>query len=195
MNQTQFHIVRCSACGAANRIPADKIGAAARCGKCQSLLPAEQKKTAPGEAIKMRCTECGAKNKIPAGKLDAGAKCGKCGSLLKTEELFEPKPVMVTDANFDVKVLKSPLPVLVYAWAPWCSSCSAVTPIIDEFAADARGKVRVGKLNVDANPVLASKFNILSVPFLFVFDNGQMKENMPGGLQKHDLMLKMSRYI
>ena len=189
------HIIRCPECGAANKIPADKIGVAAKCGKCHTLLPSDQEKTAPGQAIQMRCTECGTKNKIPAGKLDAGGKCGKCGALLKTEELFEPQPVMVTDSNSDVKVLKSPLPVLLFAWAPWCPTCGSVTPIIDEFASSAKGKVRVGKMNVDANPTLASKYNIMSVPFLFIFDNGQMKESMPGGLQKHELMMKMSKYI
>ena len=188
-------IVRCPECGAANRIPADKIGVVAKCGKCHAILPADQKKTVLSGSIKMRCTECGTKNKIPADKTEAGGKCGKCGSLLKTEELFEPQPVMVTDGNFDAKVLKSPLPVLVYAWAPWCPTCGSVTPIIDEFAAEAKGKVRVGKINVDANPILASKYNIMSVPFLFIFDNAQMKESMPGGLQKHDLMVKMSKYL
>jgi len=189
------HIIHCPECGAANRIPVEKSGVAAKCGKCHTLLPADQKKAAPQEAIKMRCTECGAKNKIPAGKIDAGGKCGKCGSLLKTEELFAPQPVMVTDSNFDIKVLKSPLPVLLFAWAPWCPTCGAVTPIIDEFASNAKGKVRVGKINVDASPVLASKYNIMSVPFLFIFDNGQMKESTPGGLQKHEIMTKMAPYI
>ena len=189
------HIVRCPECGAANRIPSEKIGAAAKCGKCHKILPMAQEEAAAGEGLKMRCTECGTKNKIPAGKVNAGGKCGKCGAALKTEELFEPQPVMVTDSNFDNKVLKSPLPVLLFAWAPWCTTCVTVTPIIDEFASDAKGKVRVGKLNVEANPMLASKFNILSVPFLFIFDNGQMKENMPGALQKHDIMMKMSKYI
>jgi thioredoxin 2 len=189
------HIVRCTKCGAANRIPAERSGAAAKCGKCHTPLPTDQNKAAAGEAIKMRCTQCGTKNKIPAGKVDAGGKCGKCGSLLKTEELYAPQPVMVTDSNFDDKVLKSPLPVLLFAWAPWCPTCGAVTPIIDEFASNARGKVRVGKINVDANPMLASKYNIMSVPFLFIFDNGQMKESMPGGLQKHEIMIKMAPYI
>jgi thioredoxin 2 len=198
MDQTNFHIVRCSDCGAANRIPAEKIGVAGKCGKCHTLLPTEpsdQEKTVPGEAIKIRCTECGTKNKIPADKIEAGGKCGKCGALLKTGELFEPQPVMVTDGNFDIKVLKSPLPVLVFAWAPWCPTCGTVAPIIDEFAAEAKRKVRVGKINVDANPMLSAKYNILSVPFLFIFDNGQMKESMPGGLQKHELMMKMAPYI
>jgi thioredoxin 2 len=189
------HIVRCPGCGAANRIPLAKIGVAAKCGKCHMLLPTDQNNAAAGEAFKMRCTECGTKNKIPAGKVNAGGKCGKCGSALKTEELFEPQPVMVTDSNFDVKVLKSPLPVLLFAWAPWCPTCGSVTPIIDDFASNARGKVRVGKINVDANPMLAAKYKIMSVPFLFIFDNGQMKESMPGALQNHELMMKMAPYI
>ena len=195
MDQANFHIVHCANCGAANRIPADKTGAAAKCGKCHTPLPTEQKKTAAGEASKMRCTECGTKNKIPADKLDAGAKCGMCGSALKTEALNEPQPVMITDSNFEDKVIKSPLPVLLFAWAPWCPTCGAVTPIIDAFAAQSKGKVRVGKVNIDANPGLANKYSIMSVPFLFIFDNGQMKESMPGGLQKHELMMKLAPYI
>lgn len=70
-----------------------------------------------------------------------------------------------------------------------------MAPIIDEFAREASGKVRVGKVNIDANQMLASKFNIMSVPFIFIFDGGQMKTSQPGGLQKHDLMIKMAPYI
>jgi thioredoxin 2 len=195
MNQKEKTIIRCTDCGAANRIPADKIDAAAKCGKCHSVLPKEQDRTASQEFYKMRCSECGAKNKIPGSKLEAGPKCGKCGAMLKTDELFAPQPVMVTDANFETQILKSPLPALLFAWAPWCPTCGAVTPIIDQFAAESKGKVRVGKVNIDASPMLASKYNIMSVPFLFIFDNGQMRESMPGGLQKHDLMIKMAPYL
>ena len=70
-----------------------------------------------------------------------------------------------------------------------------MAPIIDQFGVESKGKVRVGKLNIDANQNLASKFNILSVPFLYIFDNGDLRESMPGGLQKHDLMMKMAPYI
>lgn len=195
MNDTGTHIIRCGQCGAANRIPADRKDAAARCGKCHAELPKAQKDAAPQGGYKMRCADCGAKNRVPAAKVNAGAKCGKCGSMLKTEELFIPQPVLVSDANFDDQVLKSPLPVLLFAWAPWCPTCGSVAPIIDQFAAESKGKVRVGKLNVDTNPALAAKFNIMSVPFLFIFDNGQMKASMPGGLQKHDIMMKMAPYL
>jgi len=70
-----------------------------------------------------------------------------------------------------------------------------VAPIIDQFGVESKGKVRVGKLNIDTNQNLASKFNILSVPFLFIFDNGNLKESMPGGMQKQVPMMKMAPYI
>ena len=119
MNDTNKVIIRCTGCGAANRIPADRIGVAAKCGKCHEPLPAPGKTADRDETFKMRCNQCGAKNRIPSDKLEAGPKCGKCGSMLKTEELFAPQPIMVTDGNFENMVLKSPLPVLMWAWAPW----------------------------------------------------------------------------
>jgi thioredoxin 2 len=139
--------------------------------------------------------QCRTRNRIPASRLQAGPKCGKCQAPLPSDAVLKPQPIMVSDANFEDTVLQSPLPVLLFCWAPWCPSCGAVTPIIEEFAREARGKVRVGKLNVDASPATASRFNILSVPYLFIFDNGELKESLPGGLQKHELMMKMAHYI
>jgi len=183
-------IVSCKSCGAKNRIPPEKTGAAAKCGKCGAPL-----QSAPGAVFLLRCTECGAKNRLPQQKIEAGAKCGKCGARLQTEDLFVREALMITDGNFEQKVLKSPLPVLMFAWAPWCPSCRATMPVIDSFAATAAGKVRVGKLNVEAAPILAQRYNILSVPFIFIFDNGRLKESMPGAVQQHDLMMKMARYL
>lgn len=195
MNQTNAQIVKCPSCGAANRVHADRSGSDARCGKCHAPLPSPEHREDHQQTYKLRCIECGARNRITADKVDAGPKCGKCGAELRTDALFVPQPVMVSDANFDAQVLKSPLPVLLFAWAPWCSTCRAVMPVIDEFAAEAKTRVRVGKMNVEQSPMLSSKFNILSVPFIFVFDNGQMKESMPGALKKHDIMMKMAHYL
>ena len=119
MKDTSKVIIRCTGCGAANRIPADRMGMAAKCGKCKAELTTDPAASEPEASYKMRCTECGAKNRVPGEKLNAGAKCGKCGSMLKTEELFTPQPIMVSDGNFESMVLKSPLPVLMWAWAPW----------------------------------------------------------------------------
>jgi thioredoxin 2 len=193
---TDPQIVHCPQCGAANRVPAERRGSpATKCGKCKSPLFPEKPAAGAATTYKMRCVPCGARNRVPADRVGSGAKCGKCGSPLKTDELFTPQPVMVTDADFESQVLKSPLPVLLFAWAPWCSTCGAVLPIIEQFASESKGRVRVGKLNIDANPNLANRFSIMSVPFLFIFDNGELKESLPGTLQKHELMLKMAHYV
>jgi thioredoxin 2 len=143
----------------------------------------------------LRCLACGTRNRIPAPRMGQTARCGKCGAPVDTREALGEQPVLVTDANFENLIRLSPIPVMVFAWAPWCSTCLKVAPQFDAFAAEARGRVRAGKLNVDANPGLAARFHILSVPFLFVFDNGQLAQSLRGGLSKHELMMLMARYI
>ena len=188
-------IIRCAQCGARNKVPPDKTGLAAKCGKCGAVLKTDGQPAPSADVFMVRCTQCGAKNRVPGEKIQAGAKCGKCKALLQTEDLFTGEALMITDSNFEMKVIKSPLPVLLFAWAPWCPTCRTFTTVIDNYASVAKGRVRVGKLNVDANPGLSSKYNILSVPFLFVFDNGQLKESMPGAMQQHEIMMKMAHYI
>jgi thioredoxin 2 len=195
MNHTASLIVRCEKCGAKNRIPKAKATESARCGKCEAILPPVEKTGADAQPLTLRCSECQAKNHVPAAKINARPTCGRCGTLLQTDNIFNPSPVMISDGNFDEMVLKSPLPVLMFSWAPWCTGCQAATPVIHEFAAEARGKVRVGKLNVQSNPLLAFQFNIMSIPFLHIFDGGQIKESLSGGLSKHELMIKMARYL
>jgi thioredoxin 2 len=147
------------------------------------------------DSFKLRCASCRARNRIPADKVGQQAKCGKCGAAIETQVLANARPVMVSDANFEEMVLKSPLPTLLYCWATWCPGCKQTTPVVDSFAGDARGRVRVAKLNVDTNPMTAAKYDVRSVPFMFVFDNGQIRENMPAVASKHDLMMVMGRYI
>ena len=195
MNTRNVQIIKCPACGASNRISVDRLEKTPKCGKCHASLPALKPAAGEGKSYTLRCTGCGAKNRVSANKMESGPKCGKCKELLKTEELFVPQPIMITDGNFEDRVLRSPLPVLLFAWASWCPTCVAVSPVIDEFAAEAKTKVRVGKLNVDQNRMLAATYKILSVPFIFIFENGQLKESMPGGLKKHELMMQMAPYL
>ncbi|MEE8398721.1 MAG: hypothetical protein V3S89_06930 [Desulfobacterales bacterium] len=125
MNSASYTTTRCGECGAKNRIPIDHERSASSgdekitCGKCHRPLIMDQTQRKGPAAYKMRCTHCGTQNRVPAGKIDSDATCGKCGEPLSIGELFIPQPVMVTDANMEDKVLKSPLPVLLYAWAPW----------------------------------------------------------------------------
>ena len=143
----------------------------------------------------IRCLECRTRNRIPADKLGAIARCGKCRASIPTADVLIAQPHLVTDANFDATILKSPIPALIFAWAPWCGTCTQVAPAFDTFSRESHGRVRASKLNVDANRQLASRFNILSVPFLFVFDNGQLKKSLPGVQTKHELMMLMAPYI
>jgi len=193
MEESSTRIISCSQCGAKNRVPIEKLGAGAKCGKCGTPLPVEE--APPQEVFKLRCMECGARNRIPADRVDLHPVCGKCKKPLATEELFLPQPLIITEGEFEDKILKSPLPALMFAWAPWCPTCRTFIPVIDEFARDSLGKVRVGKVNVDQNPGLSSRFNILSVPQILVFDRGELAETLPGSLQKHEIMMKMAPYL
>jgi thioredoxin 2 len=155
----------------------------------------ESASVSPNQPYTFRCPSCSTKNRIPADKAGRLARCGRCGTSFSTRILLERKSFIVTDGNFEQNVLRSPLPVVMFAWAPWCPTCGAMAPVMDAFARDAGGRIRVGKLNVDANPVLASRFDVRSVPFLYVFDNGRLVESLPGGLQPHDLRVRMARYL
>ena len=195
MEQPGYEMIQCLQCGTRNRIPPEKLGVRAKCGKCGAVLQSKADTNQRASSYTLRCSECHAKNRIPSSKLHEAAICGKCKKSLKTEELFDPQPLLITEANFEEKVLRSPLPVLLFTWAPWCSTCRAFMPVIDDFAKDSESRIRVGKMNVDQNPNLSSKYNILSVPQMFVFDDGELRENFPGALQKHEIMLKMANYL
>jgi thioredoxin 1 len=79
------------------------------------------------------------------------------------------KPITVTDADFEEKVVKAGMPVLVDFWAPWCGPCHAVAPILEEIAAEYEGKALVAKLNTDENPGIFGALQIKSIPFIAAF--------------------------
>jgi thioredoxin 2 len=143
----------------------------------------------------LRCTGCRTKNRIPADKVGETARCGKCGARMESAPAFTGRSLMISDRDFETQVLQSPLPVLIFCWATWCPTCAQVAPIMDQLAAEWRGRVRVAKVNVDQSPMIAARFQIRSVPFLFVFDSGQLKESMVGGLPKAQIVAIMSKYM
>lgn len=192
---THTAIVVCPHCHARNRVADDRQGAP-KCGRCHRPLPAADGPGAQSDApLTLRCGQCHAKNRVPAAKLHQDPKCGRCGEPLEHRDLLSGRPVMVSDANFEQTVLRSPLPVLLYAWAPWCSVCSGTGPMVDQLAAETKGKVRVAKVNIDTSPRLANQFHILSVPSFFIFDGGQLKDHLAGAAPRHDLMMKMAAYL
>jgi thioredoxin 2 len=126
--------------------------------------------------LEIRCPTCGAVNRIPAERAGRPARCGKCKSPLATADT----PVTVTDATFDTLVLGATTPVLLDGWADWCGPCHMLAPTIDALARDYAGRVLVAKLDVDANPRTAARYEMRGIPTLLIFDRGQLVDRLVG---------------
>ena len=139
----------------------------------------------------VRCPSCGATNRVPLEKMGRGLQpvCGRCKTALR----FENKPVNVTDANFAAEVERSPLPVLLDMWAPWCRPCLMVAPVIEELAAEMAGRVRVAKLNVDENPATAARFGVQSIPTLLLLKGGRELDRIVGVQSKAAIVQRIER--
>lgn len=96
--------------------------------------------------------------------------------------------VHVTDTSFDAEVLKSGAPVLVDFWAAWCGPCKMIAPILDELAKEFSGKVKICKMDVDANKETPAKFSIRGIPTLMIFKNGNLEGTKVGALSKVQLV-------
>jgi thioredoxin 2 len=146
------------------------------------------------DAQLIRCSSCGATNRVPRAKLDAGLRprCGRCKAPLLADD---GTPFTVTDASFAAEVERSPQPVLVDAWAPWCGPCRIIAPVIDELASEMAGRIRFAKLNVDDNPATAARFGLRSIPTLLVFAGGREVDRLIGVQPKDEIVRRLHRVL
>ncbi len=101
----------------------------------------------------------------------------------------------ITDAGFEADVLGSDKPVVLDFWAPWCGPCRMMEPVLHEIAEEFGDKITIGKLNVDENPAVAQKFDILSIPTLLVFVNGEVAKKIVGAKSKKALLDDLAAWI
>ena len=101
----------------------------------------------------------------------------------------------VTDSTFEEVVLKAERPVVVDFWAEWCGPCKMIAPALEEIASEQSGRIRIAKLNVDDNPDTARRFDVMSIPTLLVFQDGQPVKRLVGAKGKGQLLQDLSEFI
>ncbi len=101
----------------------------------------------------------------------------------------------LTDATFNEEIASSDIPVVVDFWAEWCGPCKMIAPALEEIASENAGKIRIAKVNVDEHPDLARRFDVMSIPTLLVFTNGEPAQRLVGAKGKAQLLEDLAQYI
>ena len=146
------------------------------------------------ERVLIRCRNCGTRNRIPVARLQDGPRCGRC------KKPFPPipvtsRPVMVTDRTFADEVIASHLPVLLDCWAAWCAPCGAMSPVLEDLARAYAGRLKIAKLNVDQNPMTASRYSVMSLPMLLFFRDGKVVDSAAGALPRQEIERFLYRFL
>ncbi len=127
------------------------------------------------------CPACGAVNNVDLSRADA-ARCGKCG-----REVLPPAPRLLDAQGLDRLLAKGGLPVLVDFWAPWCGPCRQMAPQFEQAAARLHPNVVLAKVDTQANPDLAQRFQVQSIPTLVLFRDGRETARQPGAMGASDI--------
>jgi thioredoxin 2 len=132
--------------------------------------------------VLLRCRSCRTLNRVPADKLAIHPVCGQC----KTPLEYPHEPVNVTAASFDQQVADWPGFLLAEFWAKWCGYCRAVEPFVAELAARRAGRLKVIRIDVDAEPSLARRYQIKATPTFILFNSGRLISRLDGAPAKHE---------
>ena len=132
--------------------------------------------------LNIPCAHCGTFNRVPAERVGDQPACGRC-----KQALFDGHPVELTATNFDAITSRGDLPVLVDFWAPWCGPCVGFAPVFVQAARLFEPRLRLAKLDTEAQPQLAQRFHIRSIPTLIMFRQGREIARQSGALNAAQL--------
>src|SRR6266853_5455578 len=146
------------------------------------------------------CPRCGAKNRVDERAASVNqAVCVKCGEKLPpiNAAAANGKPQVVTDSTFASEVLNASasVPVLVDCWAPWCTPCRVIAPVLDQLAAESGGRYKIAKLNVDENPGISAQFQIRSIPTMLIFKHGKVVDQIGGAVPKQTIEARLGSQL
>ena len=128
-------------------------------------------------SLLLACPSCDAMNRMPRARLDEQPRCGRCH-----RALFEARVIALSSGNFDLHATRSELPLLVDFWAPWCAPCLQMAPQFEAAAAQMEPRFRLGKVDTEAEPALATRFAIRSIPTLVLFGGGREIARQSGAI-------------
>ncbi len=135
------------------------------------------------EILQVVCPHCNTANRIPSARLDDHPNCGSC-----KQPLLPGRSFALTSATFDRQIAASDLPLVVDFWAPWCGPCRSMAPAFEEAAARLAPRVRLAKLDTEAEPEIGSRFGIRSIPTLVAFKGGREVARQSGAVGLNQLI-------
>ena len=135
------------------------------------------------DTLHLACPHCDAINRLKSERLTEGPQCGQCH-----QPLFTAHPVALTSANFERHLTRNEIPLLVDFWAPWCGPCKMMAPQYEQAAALLEPRVRVAKVDTEAEQMLGARYNIRSIPTLALFRGGREVARQPGAMGAQDIV-------